>query len=409
MNTPSMRYVNLDPIEHESEQLFTLSDPMHIVEETLVLAPAGAFIAMHLDGHHSVEDIQSKAQEQFGVEEFPADAINEIIQQLDEFGFLDTQLFDKKYEALVEDYRTNETRPAFLAGKSYPDDADELRTFLDEQFTREGAIGNTLSNTPGEGIPLSGLFAPHIDLHRGGHCYSHAYEALYASGKPDTVIIFGVAHQAEPVPFILTRKDYETPFGQMQTDTDIVDSLAQACAWDPFEFELSHRTEHSIEFQVLMLSYLYGPEVKIVPILTSYFGEGDSDVQGDDAKPIDQFLKTCRELIKASAKNITVIAGVDLAHIGPCFGDDFELDDDDIAYAQERDREDLKHACSINPKEFYRSVMRDDNERHVCGHKAMYSAMKALEGTVTEGEILHHDYAHDPSGGVVTFASVALR
>lgn len=409
MNTPAMRHVNLDPIEHEGEQLFALSDPMHIVEETLVLAPAGAFIAMHLDGHHSVEAIQAKAMEQFGVEEFPIEAIDEIIRQLDEFGFMDTQAFEEIYEALVEDFRTRDTRPAFLAGKSYPEDADELRTFLDEQFTREGSVERSLAKSLGEGLPLAGLFAPHIDLHRGGHSYSHAYDALFASGKPDTVIIFGVAHMAEPVPYILTRKHFETPFGTMKTNTTIVDRLSKACTWDPFEFELCHRTEHSIEFQVLMLSYLYGPDVTIVPILTSYFGEGSVCVEGEDAQPIHRFLDECRAVVEESGGKTTVIAGVDLAHIGPCFGDDFEIDDDDIAYAEERDREDLAHVISMDTSAFFRSVMRDDNERHVCGYKAMYSAMWTLEGTATEGEMLHHDHAHDPSGGVVTFASLALR
>ena len=58
---------------------------------------------------------------------------------------------------------------------------------------------------------------------------------------------------------------------------------------------------------------------------------------------------------------------------------------------------------------FYQSVLKDDNERHVCGLKAVYSALYTLQDSATQGEILHHDHAHDPAGGVVTFTSVALR
>lgn len=408
MNTPAIRPVNLNPVELEGEHLFSLSDPMQVVDETLVLAPAGAFIAIHLDGQHSIADIQAKAKEQLGDIEIPTEAIEEVIRHLDELGFMDTPLFEEKCTAVIKGFRDSSVRPAYHAGKSYPGDPRELRAFLDEQFLREGSIGQALAETPGSGTPLPGLLAPHIDLHRGGHSYSHAYAALHRSGTPDTVIIFGVAHRAEPVPFILTRKDFETPLGIVSTDTAIVDRLAQACAWDPFEFELTHRTEHSIEFQALMLKYLYGDQVKIVPILTSYFGEGFGAIEGDDAAPIHQFLDCCKEVIAEGEGKVTVIAGVDFAHIGPCFGDDFEIDDDDIAYAQKRDREDLAHACTIDPAAFYRSVMKDDNERHICGHKAIYSALYTLEGSVTKGEILHHDHAHDPAGGVVTFSSVAL-
>ena len=343
-----MRYVDLNPIELEGEQLFSLRDPMHVVEDTIVLAPAGAFIAMHLDGHHSIADIQAKAREQFGDIEVPAEAIEEIIRHLDEYGFMDTPIFEEKYDALIKGFQESTTRPAFLAGKSYPDDPEELRAFLDEQFLREDSVGEPLPESHGTGIPLRGLIAPHIDLHRGGHSYSHAYAALHRSGKPDTVFIFGVAHQAEPVPFMLTRKDFETPLGTLKTDTTIVDRLAEACSWDPFEFELTHRTEHSIEFQALMLAYLYGPDVNIVPILTSYFGETSDCIEGDEAAPIHHFLDVCKDIVAESKGSITVIAGVDLAHIGKCFGDDFDLEDDDIAYAEERDREDLAHACALD-------------------------------------------------------------
>ena len=96
-------------------------------------------------------------------------------------------------------------------------------------------------------------------------------------------------------------------------------------------------------------------------------------------------------------------------HIGPCFGDDFELDPEDIEYALERDREDLAQVCAMNQTAFYQSVLKDDNERHVCGLKAIYSALYTLQDSATQGEILDLDDAHDPAGGVVTFTSIALR
>ena len=73
------------------------------------------------------------------------------------------------------------------------------------------------------------------------------------------MFIFGVAHASPPVPFILTQKHYDTPFGVVKTDLDIVRRLEAVCTWDPYAYEIVHRTEHSIEFQAVMLAYLYGP------------------------------------------------------------------------------------------------------------------------------------------------------
>jgi hypothetical protein len=58
--------------------------------------------------------------------------------------------------------------------------------------------------------------------------------------------------------------------------------------------------------------------------------------------------------------------------------------------------------------DFYSSVMKDANQRKVCGLNCIYSALKSLQGNATHAEPIHYDYAHDPAGGIVSFASVAL-
>ena len=173
--------------------------------------------------------------------------------------------------------------------------------------------------------PLRCLIAPHIDLHRGGHSYGWAYGHLALCPKPETVIIFGTAHASPPVPFILTRKSFETPFGTITTDGDAVDRLARSCKWNPFEYELLHRTEHSIEFQVLMLSYLYGNSIKIIPILCgSYYGNSNKTPQ--DFPEIEAFLNEGRVILQELGDSALVICGADLAHVGTRYGDVFSID-----------------------------------------------------------------------------------
>ena len=52
--------------------------------------------------------------------------------------------------------------------------------------------------------------------------------------------------------------------------------------------------------------------------------------------------------------------------------------------------------------------MKDANERRVCGLNCLYAFLKTLEGVAGRGNQLHYGYAHDPAGGIVSFASMSL-
>lgn len=404
---PAIRQVDLFPIEHEGQTLICLSDPAGIIEDQLVLTLPAAFLAAQLDGRKTLEDMRGAFQRQFGGATVSQEELSGIVTQLDTAGFLQTESFDHLKDTVVSAFRNRETRPARGAGKSYPSEPGELREFLAGQFLREGAPGRPLPDRPGGGIPHPGLIVPHIDLHRGGHCYAHGYLSLYESGTPDTVIVYGVAHSAEPVPFIMTRKGFETPLGTLEADLEFIDALETACDFDPYAYEFTHRAEHSIEFQALMLAYLYGPKVKIVPILTSHFIEEPHRTNGE-ANPVSRFLGACAETIRSSSRKFTVLAAADLAHVGRRFGDPFDIDDQVVQSVRERDFEDLAFVHTIEPEAFYGSVMKDQNARHVCGYNCIYSAVKSLEGIAGRGETLHYGYAHDPAGGIVSFVSAAL-
>ena len=409
MNLPPLRMIDIVPVEHEGDRLFCLYDPGHFVDDQLILSPPAAFVVSLLNGENGVEDIQRAFHAKSGGVALDAEQILEIVARLDRCGFLQTERFDDILLRVREEFRRADTRPAFLAGRSYPADPDELRDFLDGQFVREGGPGERQDSPPvGAGV-LPGLIVPHIDFGRGGHSYAHGYSALCRHAKPDTVIVFGVAHAAEPVPFILTRKKYETPLGTLGIDEEIVSVLEKACTWDPYAFEFAHRGEHSIEFQAVMLAHLYGTDVKIVPILCSMFGEDFEVGEPTARRPIAKFLRACNECARSSDKKVSVLASADLSHVGRRFGDPFDIDEAVVEAVAQGDAEDLSHVDSIDAERFYASVMKDGNQRKVCGVNCIYSALRTLDGIATVGESLHYGYAEDPSGGIVSFASVALR
>ena len=408
MDLPPLRPLNAFPMEHEGQTYICLSDPTGVVEDQILIAPIAYFIASQFDGAREASQVVEACRS--AVEGFDGqeEDIVAVSQLLDDKGLLLSDTFFGLADGVKKAFAALETRPAHLAGSSYPSEPQALREFLGEQFSREGGPGEALPSTPGTGAPLKGLIVPHIDMHRGGHSYAHGYRKLYTSGRPDTVFIFGVAHQAERVPFILTRKHFDTPLGTVETDLDFVARLEAACGWDPYEHELVHRTEHSVEFQAVMLAYLYGPSVKIVPVLCSMFSDDPFFDDPESLESVQAFLAACRDCVSDSGKKVSVIAAADLAHVGRRFGDDYDIDDEVIGMVRDRDHEDLEHVRRMSAGDFYSSVMKDANQRKVCGLNCIYSALKSLQGSATHAEPIHYDYAHDPAGGIVSFASVAL-
>ncbi len=386
MALPPLRYIDAFPVDQAGQRYICLCDPEGIVEHQIVLTPAAFFVATQLDGEADVRAIQRAFAEQFGGQEAAPEDIMRIVNDLDEQGFLWSERFEARREHVETTFLTSALRPAYLAGKSYAEQAGALRTFLNEQFTtRVDGPGEAPGTQPGSGAPLRCLIAPHIDFHRGGHAYARAYLELFRQGQPEVVIIFGVAHISPPAPFVLTRKAFDTPFGALATDQALVGELEAACSWDPYAYEMVHRTEHSIEFQAVMLSYLYGPNVRIVPVLCSNFGSELGGVEPTAIAGVNAFLETCQDIVERLGKRVSVIAGADLAHVGRRFGDAFDISEPIVNGVAERDREDLAYVTAGDADGFYRSVMQDRNERRICGLNCIYALLKTVTRSGVSG------------------------
>ncbi|MBM3290420.1 MAG: AmmeMemoRadiSam system protein B, partial [Candidatus Hydrogenedentes bacterium] len=294
MPLPPLRYLDVTHIEHEDQPAVVLRDMEGFVEDPLVLTPLAFFIAAHLNGENEVSDIQYLFCNASGGRMVRGEDIERVVATLDEHGFLLSERYLALRNGAIEQFANAAARPAYLAGKSYPEDAAELRGYLDAMFTRPGAPGHLPNDAPRTDGPLPCLIVPHIDFDRGGHSYAHGYLRMARAAKPDTVFVFGVAHAGAPAPFVMTRKHFETPIGTVETDRELVDAIAAGCGWDPYDAEIVHRTEHSIEFQAVMLAHLYGAGVRIVPILCGPFMSDEDAAAGRRAREVDEFLRVCR-------------------------------------------------------------------------------------------------------------------
>jgi AmmeMemoRadiSam system protein B len=255
---------------------------------------------------------------------------------------------------------------------------------------------------------VRGLVAPHIDFHRGGPAYAWGYGSLAERSPADCFVILGTCHAGMAEPFALTRKAYETPLGAAPVDEDLVDALVRRAGQDLFAAEPAHRTEHSIEFQAVFLRYLFGGrrEVTIVPVLASFVHEALALGRSpEDDSRVPRFLDALADAIAASGRRVCVIAGADLAHVGPQFGDSESVTPAWQRDLEAEDRAMLDTVEAGDARAFFESARRDGDRRRVCGLSPIYALLRVLPAA--RGELRRYAQWPDP-GGTVTFASVAV-
>lgn len=406
MEYPKLNPLEAFPVKHEGQRVICLRDPNNVSDKVMLVSPETVFIISLFDGSNSIEDIQNKCEERFG-EKVPAEDLEQLITQLDKALFLDSQQFRNHNRKITEDYHLSDVRPASHAGLSYPADPKELESWF-ERFFKEAEQDEPHVKKEGT---LKGLISPHIDYTRGGHLYAKAYRELDDACEADTFVIFGTSHYAQVHnPFILTRKAYETPLGVTKTDFSIIEKIDNACGWDLFEGEIAHRTEHSIEFQVAFLQYVLGKkkEFRIVPVLcNSFFGliqEGKSPAE--DSR-VSQFLDIFADVISELGDKALIIAGVDMAHVGPKFGDRDKVNELTLGRIKERDIRSLELTEKLDAEGFYRSVEEEKDWRKICGLSSIYATLSTIQAE--RGKLLGYDQAKEPdTGSVVSFASMGF-
>ncbi|MFQ5847966.1 MAG: AmmeMemoRadiSam system protein B [Candidatus Methylomirabilales bacterium] len=401
---PKLRSVEAFPTQVNGRQVVCLRDPTHYAEAVLFIPLAAVDILRHFDGNHSVLDIQAEYVRRRGELLF-REQVEDLIAMLDQHYFLESDRFANYQEALDEGFRQGATRPAFLAGKSYPSEPVELRHTLDQMLRHpEGPDG---AADPVEDS-VRALIAPHIDFMRGQVGYAWSYRGLEARTDADLFVILGTAHAGTTRPFAACTKDFETPLGPVRTDRDMLHELKQRCPTLLAVDDTAHRAEHSIEFQVIFLQHLLGAtrSIRILPILCGSFHDWvlNGTPPSDDPE-VQSFLETLRALLEARGSPVCLIAGADLTHVGARFGDPDPITPDFLQWIEAQDRHMLEPVAAGDPDGFFRFVSREDDRRRICGLPPIYTLLHVMKSR--PGRLLHYGQAADPQG-VVSFCSMAF-
>jgi len=387
------------PYKHEGRDVFIVVDHQEqLFEHQVVLPPLAFVVASMLDGRRETAGIQAEIKAQLKVDIPPAE-IEAVVGDLDKNLLLESEAVRAKRAAVAAEFAALPTRPAqFVEGA-----ADEVAKQLDGYYGDEAGSGRIGARRD---EPLAGILAPHIDFPRGGACYSFAYKELAERSDADLYVILGVAHLSPPNPFVVTGKNYETPFGAVTTDRDAVAVLEKRLGKRIYDHEAVHRSEHSAEFQTVFLKHARPTApFTVLPILCSAFEQWCGGNSPSTAAVVEETLAAIREA--TAGRKACIVAGVDFAHVGPVFGDDVEVDQKLIEWMMAGDTKGLGVIAEGNAEGFWNSVVADGNRRHVCGLSATYAALRLLDGV--EGKVHKYGFAPDPGGGLVSFASVSFK
>ncbi len=396
---PKLRSIETFPVDVDSKPLVFLRDPLRYAADPLLVPYPAYFIVTLLDGRRSAEDVRRAFTRQYGT---PLDAreLDAFVATLDEHHYLDSTRFDARRSTIDGEFRAAATRAPAHAGTSYPEEPAALRARVDGFYTD---LARPVSATP-----LAGLVAPHIDLRLGGRAYGCAYAAV-AAAPAARYVILGTSHAAGTRRFAVTRKDFTTPLGTVPTDRAFVDRLAATMSTDLFADEILHRTEHAIEFQVVMLQHALGARpFTIVPILVTSIHDLIARARAPGADhAIAELVAALRAALVSDDVPTVIIAGVDFAHVGRKFGDPAGLTPELLAATEAKDRRLLAALAAGDPDGFFAALAADADRTRVCGAAPLCVFLELMRGV--PGRLLSYDGTRDDgTRSLVTFASLAF-
>ena len=381
--------------------MFHLHDPTGLAEGVVVSPAAFELMARFFNGSYSVEDMQAEILKATG-HLIPSADIEQLSEALDRAGLLESEAFEKRLQALKDEYAASAEREPTHAGSAYPAEPEKLREYLKEIVRTAERSGASAV----EGVRA--LAAPHIDFRRGAETYGFAYAALRDLPPPRTVVILGVGHYVRDHPVVLTEKNFGTPLGTVETDRSLVERLVGACGEEILRDQHEHLREHSVEFQALFVKHLFGDETRILPVLCGAFPMPQAGSGAPEEMPVIRaFIEELKRIVEEGEGDVFVIGGVDFAHVGPRFGGE-TLDEKFLEEVEKSDRALISRLCDGDPEGFWRLLSEEENRFSVCGYAALYSLLKVM-GDV-EGTLLRYEQAVEEDGSqAVTFAALAFR
>lgn len=394
--------IDIIPTSYQGEKVFLVKDLLGLIPQPVLLRGAALQVIGLIDGMRSIQDIQAELMRLQGGVFIRSEDVEDMISQLDKAFLVDSQNYRQEKKRIVKDYMQCQTREACLAGRAYPDEPDELTSYIQSILDTENGHPAAL-----ERKHISAVVAPHIDLDVGKKVYAKAYQVVKEL-SPEKVLLLGTGHYLSEFYFSLTTKDFVTPLGRVKTDRDEVERLKEKCSPEIIApHDIDHKNEHSLEFQILFLQHLFGDGFTLMPVLCGSFHR----VLHQFSKPgeipgMSDFISGLRLFLGDKEESVLIVAGVDFSHIGPKFGHR-EPATSLLLEAKEHDRSLLDAICRGDVTNFWSEAQRENNKYNVCGLSTLALLLELLSGR--KGYVLGYDFwMEEATHSAVSYAALAF-
>ncbi|MFH1782618.1 MAG: AmmeMemoRadiSam system protein B [Candidatus Omnitrophota bacterium] len=275
-----------------------------------------------------------------------------------------------------------EIRGPAVSGAFYPKDRDELKSTI-ARFLNSADKVNVDGN-------IKGIMVPHAGYVYSGKVQAEAYKQLEGRDIKRAIIMCN-SHTSYFEGIALDPNDkWLTPLGEVEVDKEFSSRLVASS--DIIRFNESvHLKDHTIEVQLPFLQFLFGKDIKIVPIL---FGTS-----------LDSSYKELSKILSESLEEgDLLIASTDMSHY-PKYEDANEIDRSTLDFVKEK---------NILGLESHIENIKDSNipgeDTLCCGMNGVKTLMEVSDTLAWEGKVLKYANSGDVVFGdkrkVVGYGSV---
>ncbi len=394
--------IDIIPASYQGEKVFFVKDLLGLVPQSLLLRSEALKTIGLIDGKRNIRDIQLELIRLRGGVFIRTEDVEDMISRLDEVFLIDNQHYRREKNKIIREYMQQQTREASFAGIAYPEQPDKLTPYIQSILDSAKDQRDVLN-----GKQIAAVIAPHIDLGVAKNVYAKAYQVLRGL-SPQKVLLLGTGHSLQESCFSLTTKDFITPLGRVKTDREEVERLKETCPPGIIApYDIAHKNEHSLEFQILFLQHLFGEDFMLMPVLCGSFHKVLHQVSKPREIPgMSAFLSGLQLFLENNENSVLIVAGVDFSHIGPKFGHRGTASSL-LLEAKENDRSLLDAICRSDVTTFWAEAQRVNNRYNVCGFSALALLLELLSGQT--GYLLGYDFwMEEATRSAVSFAALAF-
>jgi AmmeMemoRadiSam system protein B len=185
--------------------------------------------------------------------------------------------------------------------------------------------------------------------------------------------------------------------------------LADAVGPTAFDEELHHRKEHSVELSAVWLHYTRQENPPpMIPILCGSFHNFVMNGGHPDNDPLlSRFVEALKK--ETAGRKVLAVASVDLAHVGPNFGDYFVMNKDRRSALADSDRSLMDAIRQGNAARFYEEIAAVEDRNRICGFSSIYLMLRYLGETSGVKVAYEHCAADTADASLVSICGMLLQ